>query len=219
MLIKEVLKLFLLWLFAFSLSLDALGAGLAYGIKKVSLSISSKLIISLISVFFSYSAVIAAHFLCSVLPKETGNIISIIVLFLLGFYMLISAAADTIKRKTNKVKEYRFILDFVGMTITIVKHPLLGDMDNSKSIDLKEAIYIGIALSLDTIGAGIGYNVSTPSYLYPVAVGLFQFLLISFGEALGRKIKDSSILSETLISFIPGLIMLFLAVWHIIDIL
>ncbi len=58
-----------------------------------------------------------------------------------------------------------------------------------KKIDAKEAIYMGIALSIDSICVGIcssviGYN----SYIFPILVASFQLIFLSFGKLIGEKI-------------------------------
>lgn len=49
------------------------------------------------------------------------------------------------------------ILVIIG--IIILSDPIPFDFNNSKGIDLKESLFLGIALSLDSIGIGIGSSI------------------------------------------------------------
>ena len=44
----------------------------------------------------------------------------------------------------------------LGVVIQILRSPSKADMDNSGSISTQEAMWLGIALSLDAFGAGLG---------------------------------------------------------------
>ena len=50
----------------------------------------------------------------------------------------------------NNEKIYSFFIELLGITIKIIKNPTSSDLDSSHSIDSKEALFLGFALSLDS---------------------------------------------------------------------
>ena len=64
------------------------------------------------------------------------------------------------KRKGSKRnKVYRFEIRAFGFVVQILKTPTLADFDRSGRITGMEAFVLGVALSLDSLGAGIGIGV------------------------------------------------------------
>src|SRR5699024_7530254 len=63
--------------------------------------------------------------------------------------------------------------------IQLLKRPLKADLDKSGSINGKEAYLIGTALSLDSIGAGVGISIlGIPPVLASVVVVLVTILFL-----------------------------------------
>ena len=57
----------------------------------------------------------------------------------------------------------------------IMKDPICSDLDGSQSIDMKEAVFLGLALSSDAIGSGIGFSMlGANSLLFPLIAACFQ---------------------------------------------
>lgn len=86
-------------------------------------------------------------------------------------------------------KIYSFFIDFLGITIKIIKNPTSSDLDASNSIDGKEALFLGFALSLDCFCIGscasvLGIN----SFVFPLLISVFQLVFLSTGNLLRKKI-------------------------------
>lgn len=78
-------------------------------------------------------------------------------------------------------------LILIGIIILI--DPIPFDFDNSKAIDIKEALLLGVALSLDSVCVGIGSSIGGySSVFFPFLVALFQFIFMYVGVFLGKKI-------------------------------
>lgn len=177
-------------LLAVSLSIDALGIGISYSIRKIKISFFPKTIISLISFLITYISISFGTF--------ASKFIGIIPAKIIGSSMLIL---------------YGIITIYQG----IKKEPKNYDLDSSKNIDLKESIYIGIALSIDSFAGGLSYSIAGyKSLLTPVFVGILQFLFLSTGLFLGNKILLKKSLSSKFISIISGTIFIILAFSKII---
>ena len=71
------------------------------------------------------------------------------------------------------------ILVFMGFWI--IFHPTSSsDFDGSNSIDLKEAFSLGIALSIDSIGIGIGISsMGNNSFVFPILVAFFNSFFLA----------------------------------------
>lgn len=72
----------------------------------------------------------------------------------------------------------------------IIKDPICPNLDGSQSIDMKEAIFLGFALSSDSIGSGIGFSIlGANSLLFPLIAACFQLGFLSFQMFAWRKSK------------------------------
>ena len=207
-----------LLLIALSLCLDALGVGFAYGVRTIRIPLLSKIFMSILSAFFAFSAAGIGKFLYVILPAAAGQLIGIFLLAGLGIYTILTAIRDLhrpapVKKIPERQGQYRFVIDFLGLTVTIVRHPSKGDLDHSKTIDLKESFCIALALSIDSLGAGIGYGMTEGSILlFPLLIGIFQFLLITAGILTGQYFNQRIKFHETFLAFIPGIVMIGLAI-------
>lgn len=87
------------------------------------------------------------------------------------------------------------------------------DLDGSKNIDWKEALYLGIALSVDAFGIGIGSSIiGYRSFLFPILVAIFQLMFLSIGKLIGIKICSSSNIPENVWSILSGILLICISV-------
>lgn len=181
------MMLFTIILLALSVSIDSLGIGITYGLRKTSISTPAKFILFIVSFSFVCISVAFGYFLISILPNNIIKIVSVILLCLMGFLIIYEAM------NTNEKKEYKnhkIFLKPLGITIQIIKNPISSDLNNSKIIEKNEAIYLAFALSLDSICVGItSSSFGMYSLLFPILVPLFQFLFLNTGIVLGKKIS------------------------------
>lgn len=207
-------------LIAISLSVDSLGVGCAYGLKQIKIPPGPKLFISVMTLTISLLSILLGRIIFSILPPVAGTYVSILILSIMGIYMIISAVVD-LKAKEEyheaKIQEKKQLVNIciksLGLSISIIKHPQQADLDHSNIIDLSEAFYIGLALSLDSIGACVGLGINAASSIYlPLFVGVFQYFFLSMGLRFGKRLGKLGVLNEKLLSFLPGVIMLGIAV-------
>lgn len=117
----------------------------------------------------------------------------------------------TEKKKKSTPKGYQFFIRFLGITVQIIRDPNNSDFDHSNNIDCKEALFLGVALSLDTIGIGISSSMLEISYFFfPLFVSIFELFFLSFGSLLGRKIKNISNIPENIWSILAGFLLIFI---------
>ena len=220
-------------LLAICVSIDSLGIGLTYGLKNTKISSIAKLILFIICLVVTGLSVAIGNYISQIFTPDISKIIGATFLCILGAWIIIQSITDKSKSNdfnndTNKrldnsnrnikdKKEYQFFIKFLGITIQIIKDPSYSDLDKSNKIDGKEAMYLGIALSLDSIGIGIGSSIMTSNlFLFPLLASIFQLLFLSVGSFLGKKIRDISNIPQNIWSIISGALLIFIGFSKII---
>lgn len=186
--------IFSIILLSVTLSIDAAFAGFSYGLSGTRIPWISKLIICAFSVFYAALALLAGSALAGVLPPIAGKIIGAGVLAILGLTMIIKSLLRPKEKAVENIDDsephtlFKIIIKSLGITIQILKNnPAAGDIDRSGIIDNKEALLLGFALSVDSLGAGIGSAMSGLCTWYiPAIVGLCQLAFLSVGLTSGR---------------------------------
>ena len=205
---------------AISSSIDSFGIGITYGIRNTKISNLAKFILFIISFVVSFFAVYFGDFLKDLLPDNIANYIGAFLLILLGGFVLFQALRKNIV-KDNKIYEevfsepkiYRFFIKFLGITIQIIKDPISSDLDKSNLIDGKEAVFLGVALSLDSFAIGISSGIlGIHSLLFPILVSVFQLLFISFGNSIGYFLNNFNKIPEYIWSIISGILLIVIGI-------
>ncbi|MBC7765380.1 MAG: sporulation membrane protein YtaF [Hyphomonadaceae bacterium] len=205
-----------------SLSMDAFFVGVAYGIRKIAIPLPSKIIICLCSVLYAALALFVGHSLVSFLPLALGKILGAVLLLMMGLWMLAQPLRKTPEKNfafaqasapAQEKTLMKIILKSWGVTIHILKNPDVGDMDRSGSIDIGESILLGLALSLDAIGVGIGSALAgLTNWCIPITVGLCQWLFMHYGLKLGKQWQFLQHINQHLSTVIPGALLIVLAI-------
>ncbi|HHX18318.1 MAG TPA: sporulation membrane protein YtaF [Clostridium sp.] len=206
-------------LLAFSLSLDAFGVGLSYGVRKIKIPMFSKIIICFFSIFYAGIALIGGKYLASFLPQNISKIVGITILFVMGTLIVIQTL---IKKDTQQYPSYSYIneektlakiaIKSLGITVKVIKNPVEGDIDKSGKIEFVESILLGLALSVDAIGVTLGVSLTGfYSIFIPFAAGLFQFAFLFAGTYLGEKFALIEKVNKKAMAILPGLLLLALA--------
>lgn len=219
------------FLLAICVSIDSLSIGLTYGLKNTKISFGAKCILFCISIIVTTFSVFLGSSICKVFPSYISCAIGCILLCLMGVWIIVQAITknnlkvsnDTVNSfsvnsssKINK-KEYRFFIKFLGITVQIIRDPSSSDFNNSNQIEAKEALYLGMALSIDSIGIGIGSSImGLNPFLFPILVAFFQLFFLSFGSYFGKKIKDISNIPENIWGIVSGILLIFVGISKIV---
>lgn len=172
-------------LLALSLSIDSLGIGTSYGIRNIKIPLVPRIIISVISFVFTYLSITTGNILTLFISDDIGKLTGCLMLMAMSVYIIFS---------------------------NIFKKPESFDKDSSKSIDIKESLFLGIALSVDSIGAGICCAaVGLNSVIIPCLVSVCQFLFLSVGSLLGSKITGMCKLPPKFFSVLSGVLLFAIA--------
>lgn len=203
---------------ALSSSIDSLGIGITYGIKNTRISVLAKIVLFTISFSISVLSIwfgdMMKHLFSDFTTKLIGNIILIGMGVFICFQSFRKNNSDTdfpplLGTKNYDEKIYSFFIDFLGITIQIIKNPTSSDLDSSNSIDSKEAFFLGFALSLDCFCIGAcGSVLGINSFLFPLFISVFQLVFLSIGNLFGKKLHAFSHLPDNVWSIISGLLLI-----------
>lgn len=176
---------------AISSSIDSLGIGITYGIKKTKISLIGKIILFVISITITYLSISLGNFIQSIFPNFLTKLLGNGILILIGIYICFEA----LKNKNN--------------FSNIFNNPISSDLDNSKVIDPKESLFLAIALSLDSFCIGIGSSITDINLtLFPILVSTFQLFFLSIGTHLGININNFHKLPQNIWSLISGILLI-----------
>ncbi len=184
---------------ALSSSIDSLGIGITYGLKNTRISGFAKIVLFTISFLISIVSVWCGDVIKNIFSDFVTKLIGNSILILMGIFVCFQALRkdDLSEAETApselitdyEEKIYSFFIDFLGITIKIIKNPTSSDLDDSNSIDAKEALFLGFALSLDCFCIGAcGSVLGLNSFLFPLFISIFQLAFLSLGNILGKKL-------------------------------
>ena len=205
---------------ALSSSIDSLGIGITYGIKNTRISYMGKVVLLVISFSISILSVWFGDVIKNVFSEFATKLIGNIILIAMGGFVCFQAIRKneiTHQRHKKDEKIYSFFIDFLGITIKIIKNPSSSDLDSSNSIDSKEALFLGFALSLDCFCIGAcGSVIGINSFLFPFFISFFQLLFLSFGNLIGKRLHALSHLPNNVWSMISGVLLVLLGFLRLI---
>ncbi|HLR22048.1 MAG TPA: sporulation membrane protein YtaF [Tissierellaceae bacterium] len=191
-------------------SLDAFVASIAYGSKRIKIPFSSNLVINIICSSILGISLFFGYLVQKVVPSSVTTIISFLLLFSLGIYSLFESLIKTyLKSRPDAKKEVRLKIFDVDFIINIYLDKTNADLDDSKRLDFKEALYLGTALSLDSLAIGFSNSFGNVNYFHAVALSfIVNMIAINGGLFLGKEIVKKTNLN---LSWLAGTILIILA--------
>ena len=169
---------------AISSSIDSLGIGITYGLKNTKISFISKIILFALSLIISFSSIFLGYFLNDFISTTITSFFGSLILIFIGICIIFKTIFEN-KNKKNNYYDFNF----------------------SNLIDPKEAIVLGLALSLDSFG--IIYSlIDANCFLFPILISSFQILFLSLGSFCGRKLKSISKFPDFIYGFISGILLI-----------
>ena len=168
---------FSILLLAISSSMDSLGIGITYGLRKIKLEKRSKLVLFFTSMLVTLISIVTGNILKNIISEKYFKLIGPILLIFIGIIVLFK----------NDKNEYTF------------------DLDNSNNIDIKEALILGMFLSLDSFCIGIGAILLDFNMLiFTITVACLQYVFLSIGNFLGIYLINLKKLPQNLWTKISG---------------
>lgn len=204
---------------ALCVSIDSLGTGITYGLKNTKISNCAKIILFVFSFFITYISLLIGNAVSNFLSNFLCKFIGALVLCSMGFWIIFQSLKKDKSEKNppnyniQNASVYEFFLKSLGITIRIIRDPKYSDLDNSNNIDAKEALFLAIALSLDSIGVSIGGSIlGINSMLFPFLVSFFQLIFLSIGSFLGNVLKSSHNIPDNVWNIIAGILLIIIGV-------
>ncbi|WP_082191285.1 sporulation membrane protein YtaF [Peribacillus loiseleuriae] len=197
--------------FAVSSSIDNLGVGISYGIRKIRVGIGANVLIAVICFLMSITGITFGMWLSQILPGMFPVIIGALLLVIIGVRIILLATPRK-KEKSQVVQDSNTQSKSIK---GILENPEVADLDQSGAIGWGEAVVLGVALSANALTNGLGAGLLGFS---PLAISLTaaigSFISVWIGVKLGYKLADVRIGSFTLGQFgtiLSGIIILVLA--------
>lgn len=193
------------FLFAVSANIDSFIVGMSYGIKKSGIDLLKSTIISLVTLSGTVIAILMGTEISRFLPAAVTIIIGCTLLIGLGMYYIIKASVGYIRHK-RKLSE--------------MKTSELADQANpisssaSSLLTVKEGLFLGLALSINNFGMGIGASM-TGLKLIPTAIAslIVSVVFLYAGNVIGKTKMPH--ISDHAADFISGLILVGLGIYEL----
>ncbi|WP_458632724.1 sporulation membrane protein YtaF [Paenibacillus sp. CMAA1364] len=200
--------MFALMLLAFAVSLDSFGVGITYGLRQVKIPLLSIVIISTLSGIVIYCSMQLGVLLSNFVSPYVASAVGASILIVMGCWSLLQMLIQKEKEQLEQVvivdevkispqppvERQVFLIEIrkMGLVIQILRTPSSADVDKSGSISGYEAMWLGIALSLDALGAGLGaallgFNPVSTSLVIAVFSGSFLVMGMNTGFRFATK--------------------------------
>ncbi|WP_216828900.1 sporulation membrane protein YtaF [Alkalihalobacterium elongatum] len=218
-----MVEIFSLLLLALAVSLDSFGVGLTYGLRKMKLPFKSLLFIAFCSAASILIAMTFGNLIVLYLSPQFAEALGGIILILIGawaLYQVFRPAKNSMedeeeKQTVNDKVLINLEIKMLGLVIRILRKPMEADIDKSGTITGREAILLGVALSLDAFGAGIGAAlIGFSPWMMAITVAIMSASFVTFGMRSGYRFSDTYFMKK--FSFIPGLLLIILGVWSLL---
>ncbi|MBS4198351.1 sporulation membrane protein YtaF [Bacillus sp. FJAT-49732] len=173
--------------FAVSSSIDNLGVGISYGIRKIHIRTGPNCMIAVICFLFSMAGISFGIWLSKILPGMLPVIFGSFLLFVIGLRIILLA---TPRKKGNEKEVITSDKQPKGIE-SILKNPELADIDKSGEIGWGEAILLGVALSANALTNGLGAGLLGLSPLaISITAAIGSFISVWAGVNVGAKLAN-----------------------------
>lgn len=208
--------LFSLFILAFAISLDGFSVGTIYGLRKMRIPLPSILIISACSFLMIILSMTIGGMIEPIISPNAASSIGGWILVFIGLGALFQYFRGLRNRqKTNRlvnIEVKRF-----GLVIKIFREPASADLDQSGIISGAEAFLLGLALSFDAFGAGIGAAFLGYSTIFTAfLVAFMSALFLWAGKTVGYLFSEVKWIKKA--SFIPGILLILIGLWKILTV-
>lgn len=177
-----------------AISVDAVGLGISLGTRRIRLDVRAVIAMSLTSLVIPGISVFAGSIAQRLVSCKAGDILSGLILIVMGVWIMLQGLKAAESTPNAAIK--------------IIRSPDSSDIDKSGSIDIREAFFTGLALSLDSVAIGLAVGDERTAALLPPVSVIMQLVFIKAGEYTGKGIakkfdtKICTLLSGALVAII-----------------
>lgn len=137
-------------LFSAAVTCDGLIIGLSYGARKVKINFMCNLIVGIISCLGTMIGMYTGQLFDIFLVESVATYLGSVLLFLFGLYMFYQALYKQLNARKQKEALMTNVADLAETF----------DRDHSKTIEVKEALMLGLFLCINNIGLGVGASLT-----------------------------------------------------------
>lgn len=182
--------MFLSLLLALSISADALGIGIAYGLRHISFPPLSRLLLAAETFLMMEGFLLLGGLLSCFVPQALAEGAGRWFLFLFGAWLCL--------RGFGQKKE-------ADSPLAVVHTPSRCDKDGSSVLEPRETLLLGFILSIDSFAIGLSAAVSgMAAEFLPLFAALFQTAFLSIGASVGAKLHGLGGVRESLWQLLSG---------------
>lgn len=176
-----------------AISVDALGAGLTYGLRRIKVPACAGLLVAFTSLMgtavFTFVGSTAGGWLTPRLAERIGGLILVAMGLWIGWEGIRDGRRNHVASGADLLLSLR--VRPLGVMIQVMRYPEIADVDRSGQLGAGEAVLLGSALALDTFGAGLAAGLGGASWiLVGLAVGIMTLGGFVGGTALGQRAPE-----------------------------
>lgn len=190
--------------------IDAFFAAFSYGNNGVRITFWPAVIISSIGTAALTVPLMFSDIISSYISRQTSSILGFSVLMILGVVSVCKEFLKKMLRKNDNRRKLSFRRGGIGFVIEIYMEPSKADTDSSNCISCSEACVLGIALSMDSMAAGIGIGLLGTN-IAGICIMSFIFCMAAIGTGYLTG-KIFTLRSKNDLSWLSGLILIVIAV-------
>ena len=181
-------------------------AGFSLGMNRIRVPIQYLLLLNGIGASILFISIWIGTCFGIIIPSHFAKFSSMFLFLILGVCKILESIFHKLTRKEKELKIRMHQVEFI---FHIYANPEASDMDYSKHISCKEAICLGLALSLDNLAIGLGIGLLNVSGLLVALLSFVMgFILIAsghlFGMCIGKRYQFES-------AWISGILLIILA--------
>jgi len=201
-------QIVILFFLAIATSIDSLGVGVAYGLNGTRVRFSAHVCICIVMLAITWSSVAAGNTISRYLPDTVTNLLSAAFFVGVGLWILVPAIRKR-RAKSNAPDSVH------TPTVTdVLIDPQLADRDSSRDIDIREALLLGVALSLNNIGGGISAGmIKIPAASMAFLAVFFNVLCLTTGHAMGSRLSATRVSANA--ELISGVLLILVGLWQL----
>jgi len=198
-----------------SLCIDSFVASVAYGTSKIHIPKLSTIIINLVCTGTLAFSLFLGSIVKNFLPDKIPSLLGFTLLIILGFYRIFEYVFKSYISKNLLLDQpLKFKLFDFNFVLKVYTDEVKADFDKSKSLSPKEAFYLALALSLDSIAVGFSSSLCNINYIEVLILCIvIGFLAISAGVFIGKKFADKVHFE---LSWLSGVLLIILAFLRIL---
>ena len=168
-----------------SSSLDAIGIGITYGLRKTHFSITSRIVFFMVSLIATSLSIILGNTLKNIFSPEFTTFLGAALIIGIGCYVIFESFSNS--------------TDF--------------DFDHSNDINNKEALALSISVTMDSLCIGIGSSMlGISNWLFPVFVAILHLTFLLLGDVLGKKLSSIRKVPNFIWKLISGTLLILIGI-------